>query len=112
MTPSNALGMIWSTKGAMQEMRGCQMLVLTGKLSLLPLDNVSGMYTFWGLFCKSLISEIDILNKDYYYYYYLRSCPAISEVSIFSILLSWQQVFAKKFPPVIGSWLGVQSQST
>ena len=23
-----------------------------------------------GLFCKSLISEIDILNKDYYYYYY------------------------------------------
>ena len=46
MTPSNALGMIWSTKGAMQEMRGCQMLVLTGKLSLLPLDNVSGMYTF------------------------------------------------------------------
>ena len=22
------------------------------------------------LFCKSLISEIDILNKDYYYYYY------------------------------------------
>ena len=95
----------------MQEMRGCQMLVLTGKLSLLPLDNVSGMYAFWGLFCKSLISEIDVLNKDYYYYY-LRSCPAISEVSIFSILLSWQQVFAKKFPPVIGSWLGVQSQST
>ena len=104
--------MYLKTKGAMQEMRGCQMLVLTGKLSLLPLDNVSGMYTFWGLFCKSLISEIDILNKDYYYYYYLRSCPAISEVSIFSILLSWQQVFAKKFPPVIGSWLGVQSQST
>ena len=33
-------------KGAMQEMRGCQMLALTGKLSLLPLDNVSGMYTF------------------------------------------------------------------
>ena len=38
--------MYLSTKGAMQEMRGCQMLVLTGKLSLLPLDNVSGMYTF------------------------------------------------------------------
>ena len=23
-----------------------------------------------GLFCKSLISEIDFLNKDYYYYYH------------------------------------------
>lgn len=46
MKCGNALGMILSTKGPMQEMRGCQMLVLTGKLSLLPLDNVSGMYTF------------------------------------------------------------------
>ena len=26
-------------------------------------------FNFRGLFCKSLISEIDILNKDYYYYY-------------------------------------------
>ena len=25
-------------------------------------------FNFRGLFCKSLISEIDILNKDYYYF--------------------------------------------
>ena len=28
------------------------------------------MKEFWELFCKWLISEIDILNKDYYYYFY------------------------------------------
>ena len=35
-------------------------------------------FNFRGLFCKSLISEIDILNKDYYYYLDSRRCLGIS----------------------------------
>ena len=38
-------------------------------------------FNFRGLFCKSLISEIDILNKDYYYYYYYLTASMELHVS-------------------------------
>ena len=39
-------------------------------------------FNFRGLFCKSLISEIDILNKDYYYYYYYLGVGAPGAATI------------------------------